>query len=563
MPSTHTIKILFYCDDADQSWVSINGAKPSQPDTHDDSAYRSGEHEFGVGILKTLLENHQGGDGFKTIKYEIDVVNRNYEYDSKGYVVSRLDEANLNFITPELLVEYSQIWIFGFHYGNNLVPAGNHKVVRDRTRISPGEDWHRLWSSRSKQEFTDSELRALAEWMDAGNGVLITGDHSNSVDGVNGNRLNLNLGRSLGKHIKRAGELRVWEDGPLAFYPHNVDTTRGLPQKDMYKMVEQEDDIPQKVITTREIDLLGQTPPVPHMLFQDLTTVDNPSGTVRYLPDHQHEGAIKIPSDYGRVDEKGKPIWPSKNGVQPKPEIVAWGVNYAATKPPLASPFSRSVGLVVAYDGHPVGVGNIVAHSTWHHFVNVNLVGFLNGTQPNETLKQIRAYFANLACYLENPNKIDIFVIFAANLPPMKSPISDGPDFGGLNSGKNPLTNHSILAKEVGTFAFQHLSRIINPVHLRYYLQDQMNIASVEHGATFNMAENFDSLSVLGEILLASNEAPPSSTESDSLASSAAIPQKGIFRALENHLARQEETLKPIRQAKESMQRKFGREFNS
>jgi hypothetical protein len=33
--------------------------------------------------------------------------------------------------------------------------------------------------------------------------------------------------------------------------------------------------------------------------------------------------------------------------------------------------------LVSACDGAPAGVGRIVAHTTWHHFVNVNLHGFL------------------------------------------------------------------------------------------------------------------------------------------------------------------------------------------
>lgn len=39
----------------------------------------------------------------------------------------------------------------------------------------------------------------------------------------------------------------------------------------------------------------------------------------------------------------------------------------------------HSFGLVSAYDGHPAGVGRITCDSTWHHFINVNLIGVLAG----------------------------------------------------------------------------------------------------------------------------------------------------------------------------------------
>lgn len=544
MPNTSlTIRILFYCDDADQNWVPIDARASTQKETHDDSAHRGGEHEFGLGILKTLLEKRQDISILTAIQYEISVVNRNYSYNNTGYVDQALSEDNLNFITPELLAPFSQIWIFGMHYGNNLNPDPNHTEVAKRAKI---DDWQR----RSKQELTDEELRVLAEWMDAGNGVLITGDHSNEV-----NSLKLNLGRALGKHIKRAGELRFWEDGPLFNGPTHVDTThnmRGEPDPNMETMHQQEDTIPQNIHFQWGLKLPGQTPPQPHMLFQTRRSTAGSSGTIRFLPDHVHEGAIKIPVDYTQTDKEGKPIWPSKNGLQPRPEMIAWGTNYALPGP---STISRTVGLVAAYDGHSVGVGNIVAHSTWHHFVNVNLVGFLVGTQPTDTLQLIGDYLSNLAVYLHNPKQLNILEVLALHLGNIPSPISDDPSWGGSNSGKNPLPHSSIFAKEVGDFAFQQLSRFISPVHLNYFIRDKIHTTILGHDASLEASTALDSRTVLGEMLLALDGWPVRSNESDSYQSSLAVEKKGILRALQSYLAKQEETLNPIRQAIVSMQR--------
>jgi hypothetical protein len=48
---------------------------------------------------------------------------------------------------------------------------------------------------------------------------------------------------------------------------------------------------------------------------------------------------------------------------------------------PTKSPtVAHSFGLLSAYDGqHRAGVGRVICDSTWHHFVNVNLIGILEG----------------------------------------------------------------------------------------------------------------------------------------------------------------------------------------
>ena len=130
-------------------------------------------------------------------------------------------------------------------------------------------------------------------------------------------------------------------------------------------------------------------------------SADWPSTRIDILPDHVHEGAVAIPRAFDPA------TWPRRNGFQAKPEIVAWGTNKAPLRLSLGLGASgvfaswREVGAVAAYDGEAVGVGRIVAHSTWHHFVNVNLVGFRNPDgSPGKVLARLGEYYANLAMWL-------------------------------------------------------------------------------------------------------------------------------------------------------------------
>jgi hypothetical protein len=58
--------------------------------------------------------------------------------------------------------------------------------------------------------------------------------------------------------------------------------------------------------------------------------------------------------------------------------------------------------IVAAYDGSPANVGRIVADSTWHHYFNVNLRGFL-GAGP--VLPRLADYYRNLTEWLAPPAK--------------------------------------------------------------------------------------------------------------------------------------------------------------
>ncbi|WP_062357915.1 hypothetical protein [Pseudoxanthomonas mexicana] len=83
---------------------------------------------------------------------------------------------------------------------------------------------------------------------------------------------------------------------------------------------------------------------------------------------------------------------------------------------------SQTFGGICAYDGHRAGIGRVVADATWHHFVNVNLVGLFNdsGLAPGHVwrngflssasgqthFEEIKSYYRNLAVWLSRPERI-------------------------------------------------------------------------------------------------------------------------------------------------------------
>jgi hypothetical protein len=221
-------------------------------------------------------------------------------------------------------------------------------------------------------------------------GVLVTGDHANPrpPDAVDGSLDPLvNLGRSLGHRVPRAGRLRRWEGLPSAdpsadpHHTYNTQVPDGLGTA-LDNLTLQDDAHPQRLLLTRYPT--GFTWPFwlrryrPHPLFCGR------SGPIDVFPDHMHEGALDFPSSYP-ADE-----WPSGPSGQPLPEVVARGTDKR---------FARTYDLVSAYDGEPAAVGRVVADTTWHHYFNVNLRGFPAGPVRDA----IADFYINLAVWLSPP----------------------------------------------------------------------------------------------------------------------------------------------------------------
>ncbi|GLZ33796.1 hypothetical protein Lesp02_59840 [Lentzea sp. NBRC 105346] len=296
-----------------------------------DGVELTGGGGFSLGILRKLILDNQPVHA----TFEVDLLNRH----TGGHARNKL--------TPELLGRYEQVWFFGLFQCN-----------------LPG---------MPENELVDAEVAALRTWMDAGGGVLVTGDHSNPRPPEADPSLAeyLNLGRAICHRIPRAGELRVWNDRPDSSieFSHNTHTPDPWGSQINDPIPNDLDPYPQELILKR----YGTRP---HPLFTGRR------GPITVFPDHMHEGQLLIPEQFPTD------VWPSGRRGQPKPEIIARGTDKRN---------GAVYGVTTAYDGAAAGVGRIVADSTWHHYFDLNLWGFEVG---GDVLRRLTEYYVNLTLWL-------------------------------------------------------------------------------------------------------------------------------------------------------------------
>ena len=306
---------------------------------------------LGLGMMIERLQAH--APTFANLTTTL--VNRN----SPQHAANKLDAVLAN-------ESFDEIWFFGSHQGN-----------------TPGEP---------QCELDINEIQALRKWMTGnaqggyeGGGVLMTGDHSNPAPSslvanpespcgdVTAGVQFLGLGRAIGHCVPRAGSLRLWEGPPTFRATDSFSTLAGFgfqmdrtPQELSLENVNQNGDP----------DLNG----APHPLFFYNDEF------IRVFPDHGHEGAVVIPDT---LDES----WPAaENGQTPiKPHVVARSRDNRN---------ENVVNTLAAYNGDLAGVGRIVADSTWHHYTNLNLLGFSNPAPVGTAADQIGQFYANLAIWL-------------------------------------------------------------------------------------------------------------------------------------------------------------------
>ena len=275
----------------------------------------------------------------------------------------------------------------------------------------------------------NSELDALTAHMNSGRGLFATGDHAR-------------LGKGLCGSVDRARDMRYWADfgpgsGDEIWGPGQL-SMRGINRNDSNmvgndggtQFSDQSDDIPQKLDLKLYHSWLNffKEERYPHPILCA------PSGRIDVFPDHPHEGQVKVPDNLGLACRDGSPEYPpaTDGSGQVVPEVIATGRvpagNRAGTG---ASPgfkmatVAHSFAVLAAYDGHRAGVGRVVTDSTWHHFVNVNLIGIFEGggfddfsrlgEDPNKHtgflssvagqahLAKIRHYYVNTAVWLVSP----------------------------------------------------------------------------------------------------------------------------------------------------------------
>jgi hypothetical protein len=275
--------------------------------------------------------------------------------------------------------------------------------------------YHQVWIMAAERSsapaLADDQRQAIRRFMDGGGGVFATGDHED-------------LGATVGGYIPRIRSMRKWfwpvtgpQGEPVA--PHGTDATRHDTNRPGYDGVfhfnDQSDDVPQ-TITPHYFGggLIRSTHPV----------LCTPQGPIRVLPDHPHEGECLVPGNLGGNYSIGNDSfreYPDGPGGTPlAPVVIATATMLAGAavpefgKPPIPG---GSFGVMGAWDGHKAGAfGRIVVDATWHHFININLIGdrglgapnagepktlgFLATTSGQAHLARIKAYYTNIADWL-------------------------------------------------------------------------------------------------------------------------------------------------------------------
>jgi hypothetical protein len=377
----------------------------------DASAAPAGDVDFTYSTLISALT----GAGF-------DVTKANRTADSSatpGFDSFHFDALPLG----RSLLEFDVIWMIGFA-GRNI--SGSSAVGG----LGP------------------SQLNAIAAYMEAGGGVFATGDHDS-------------LGADMCGHIPRVRVMRCWygagdsaspfgsplpaeltnfsrDDGGRADTVHKKATGEtpasqypsfGDGHDDYTWFENQSDHFPQTITPTPA----GPAHPILRNNGHDITV----------YPDHMHEGNTlgevgaatynyaTVMSPYG---DTGKPEFRDIVGLREKPKVIATGQALAhasrsaasASSPPtlLATEgVAKSVNTLSVYDGRQAGVGRIVTGSTFHHYIDINLIGATGVTNsPTATtrvgsdalqghgyndnaavLDDIKAVYVNITNWLARP----------------------------------------------------------------------------------------------------------------------------------------------------------------
>ena len=225
------------------------------------------------------------------------------------------------------------------------------------------------------------EIAAVAEFMNGGGGVFATGDHEG-------------LGSLMCGLLPRVRSMRAWfsevdtdsripagapRNWPVAG-PGRADTLQ-VAADGTWFFDNQSDDLAQKLSFPN-----GTTHPV----------LQGANGHITHFPDHMHEGQVILPWTYSDplIPGDSRREYPTVGGHQEKPLILATG-NTVAGHPSRTQGESGSssceqiffdekkntqspgfaLNTLGAYDGHTVGVGRVVVDSSFHHYLDLNLVG--------------------------------------------------------------------------------------------------------------------------------------------------------------------------------------------
>jgi hypothetical protein len=319
---------------------------------------------FSFGPQITDINNTLADDYFTITKFisilqgskspTITVTTAHREGDSNATITAPFDFSTS---VPDLSV-YDIIWMFGFDGTNYNLEVGGPL---------PG----------ALVFISNAEISAIAEYMEGGGGVFASGDHEG-------------LGSLMCGMLPRVGSMRAWFSAadtdpriPAAAQRNWLGAT-GLRADTLQAAADgtwhfdnQSDDIPQ---------LLSFPNGTSHPILQGA------KGPISSFPDHMHEGQVILPWSYTNplLPGDSRQEYPTV-GYQEQPLILATGQtiaghisptegskceqnNFFNEKESTNSP-AFTINTLGAYDGRTMGVGRIVVDSSFHHYIDLNLIG--------------------------------------------------------------------------------------------------------------------------------------------------------------------------------------------
>jgi hypothetical protein len=358
---------------------------------------------FTVSEFVWLLENSQ------TASISVDTAHRRNDPSATF--------PNFNFATSVDLLQYDVLWLFGY------------------------EGWNGEYYGTA---VADAEVIAIANFMNAGRGVFATGDHNG-------------LGSYMCGMIPRVASMRKWfgqltdippgypisslnysgATVPAVNWPGGSSATIG--RADTLQINPAGGDTPAQFQFDDQSDEFPQPLSFPgpvHSILQ------GPTGTIKRFPDHMHEGEVVTPLNPNLVLTIGGQSfteYPAIDGFQPLPGVIATGsiVPGHATKVEGSNceqdnfvtdttlTVANTIGTLCVYDGRAAGVGRVVTDSSFHHYLDLNLIGDPCGSSPDRmqgfgagyaapasssVLADIQAFYVNTVTWLAS-NRNFYFVV--------------------------------------------------------------------------------------------------------------------------------------------------------
>ena len=333
-----------------------------------DGSLNFGEGDFGLStFVRTLLEDAPSRVNFRVTLAHLRASADMLSADAR--IVRRINDFRFDEPTHFAAGQFDEVWLFGIE--TSFANFGYTARQANPTRYPAGS-------------LGNDELRALSAHMNGGGGgIFATGDHGA-------------LGRALCGGITRVRSMRWWDNFPNASNATNEVSMLGPRRNDTnrighdagWQFSDQSDDIPQLIDLKLYSTPLGalRNARYPHPVLCGR------NGRIDVLPDHPHEGECKLPEDPGlSYVPDGSLEYPpiSATSTRLLPELIAHarvpagntGSGVTGFKQPTQA---HSFPVISAYDGHRAGVGRIVCDSTWHHFINVNLIGVVEGGSFDE-----------------------------------------------------------------------------------------------------------------------------------------------------------------------------------